>query len=250
MVNYSNPPLARLLACASTSLFAVFLTTLLAASHPMKLLSPSWQIRFSETVINNGAIALVGYLVLALAAWIDPASRKLRARFRLVGRMAIAATLGFLLLVPLYPHASWKILVDSNQYKSQQLTEVTKSLDDFNAEIKAASSNEELNTALQSFSGGWQRLPEQDLLLSTDALRERIQSRLAEREEVMRQEMRPDSLNYGPMVRNSLRIVFSCLAFAYAFGSGAIHSGFMYTFIAPVPETKIEDDSYINQIQR
>ena len=245
----SNPLLARILACASTSLFAVFLTTLLAATLPPKLLSPSWQIRFSEDVINNGTIALVGYLALALAAWIDPMSRKLRARFKLVGRMAIVATLGFLLLVPLYPHASWKTLVNNNQRKSQQLTEVTKMLDDFKAEIKAASSNEELQTAVQSSSGGLQSLSGQDLLLSTDALRERIQSRLAAREETIRQELRPESLNYRPLIRNSLRIAFSCLAFAYAFGSGAIHSSFMYTFIAPVAETKIEDDSYISNIQ-
>ena len=245
----SNPPLARILACASTSLFAVFLTTLLAATLPPKLLSPSWQIRFSESVINNGTIALVGYLVLALAAWIDPASLKLRARLKFIGRMAMVAALGFLLLVPLYPHASWKILVSSNQQKAQQLSEVSKRLADFNADLKAATSNDELQTAVQSFSGGRQRLPEQDLSLSTQALRERIHSRLAEREEVIRQELRPESLNYRPLIRSSLRIALSSLAFAFAFGSGAIHSSFMFTFIAPMAEIRIEDESYISNIQ-
>ena len=92
-------------------------------------------------------------------------------------------------------------------------------------------------------------MPEQDLLLSTQALRERIQSRLAEREELLRQELRPESLNYRPLIRSSLRIALSSLAFAYAFGSGAIHASFMFTFIAPMAEARIEDESYISKIQ-
>ena len=86
-----------------------------------KLLDPRWQLDLISNLINNGSLALVGALLIHLAIAFHPGSDRLRARYNTFRRWALAASIGFLLLIPLQMSASWK-LYSSVVGQSQQLS--------------------------------------------------------------------------------------------------------------------------------
>lgn len=93
-VGRSTAPLSRQLSRAGHGLLAVFAITAVFAALPLRLGQPAWQIQISAALINNGSIALVGMLLIALASWLAPSEPLLVRRNRLVRRLAIGAVVG------------------------------------------------------------------------------------------------------------------------------------------------------------
>lgn len=96
--------LAAVLQALSLVLLGIFLVSVLVSAWPPKLLDPNWQLGLIQNLINNGSLALIGALLTHLAMAFHPGSDRLRARHIAFRRWALAAALGFLLLIPLQEH--------------------------------------------------------------------------------------------------------------------------------------------------
>ena len=97
----TDPSFAGVLEALSLALLGIFLTAVLVSAWPPKLLDAQWHLALTADLINNGSLALVGALLTPLALAFDPSSKRLRTRNKAFHQWALAAAIGFLLLIPL-----------------------------------------------------------------------------------------------------------------------------------------------------
>lgn len=93
--------LARSLSQVGLVLFVVFGTLIAAPIAAIRLLQPVWQWQFATTLLNAASPALAGLVLLQLATVLDPADEGLLRRQRRFAALAVGASVGYLLLVPL-----------------------------------------------------------------------------------------------------------------------------------------------------
>ena len=82
-------------------LFVLFGSLVAPALFPLQWLDPAWQLRLAGTLINTAAFPLLGLALLQIAAEVGPHDPQLKNRSRLCAQRAVAAALGFLVLLPL-----------------------------------------------------------------------------------------------------------------------------------------------------
>jgi hypothetical protein len=109
--------LARGLSMAGLVLAGLYITILAGSFFPIQLLNPAWQLKIGSALINASPFPLVGLALLHLAHIVDPDDPLLAARQRLGARLAVAVSLGFLLLVPLLSLAT---VADQQQRQDAQ----------------------------------------------------------------------------------------------------------------------------------
>jgi hypothetical protein len=141
--------LAPALSATALALFLVYGLRVFAQLLPIQLLLPAWQLRVSAVLLENGLWPLLGLVLLQLAAYVDPANRRLHARWERLGRLGVIAVLGFLLLVPLQLVATARSLngLDSAQRNRQQRVEAN--LNRMRQEIRAATSLSDLQRRIR-----------------------------------------------------------------------------------------------------
>jgi hypothetical protein len=121
----------------------------LASILPPRLLDPAWQLRFTNALINNGFLALLGLALVHLAAYLDPANPHLQRRRDNFAALALAAVLGFLLLIPLQGYAVWRGIGNANSQQSSQLRQVTGRISAVRKAINSATSSQDLQRRLR-----------------------------------------------------------------------------------------------------
>jgi hypothetical protein len=146
---YAPPMLAPALSATALALFLVYGLRVFAQLLPIQLLLPAWQLRVSAVLLENGLWPLLGLVLLQLAAYVDPANRRLQARWERLGRLGVIAVLGFLLLVPVQLVATARSLngLDSAQRSRQQRVEAN--LNRLRQEIRAADSLADLQRRIR-----------------------------------------------------------------------------------------------------
>ena len=118
--------LARILSAASSCLLVVFLAAALAALLPIRFTDPTWQLGVTSSLVNNGSFALISLVLLHFAADLEPANGRWQARCTTFRQLAIAATLGFLLVVPLQAFSTWRAIAASEAATNFQQRQVTE----------------------------------------------------------------------------------------------------------------------------
>ena len=98
-VYYSSS--ARGLSLSGLVLFGLFGSIVLGSLFPIQLTAPGWQLRVSSTLINASPFPLIGLALLHLAADLNPDDVVLTRRHSAAAKLAVAVSLGFLLLAPL-----------------------------------------------------------------------------------------------------------------------------------------------------
>ncbi len=78
----------------------------ITALVPFTPLDPGWQGRLARTLLDSASLPLLSLALLPIGRWLDPADPLLKRRRRSFSRLAGAAALGFLLLVPLQVSAN------------------------------------------------------------------------------------------------------------------------------------------------
>lgn len=121
----------------------------LASILPPRLLDPAWQLRFTNALVNNGFLALLGLALVHLAAYLDPANPHLQRRRDNFAALALAAVLGFLLLIPLQGYAVWRGIGNANSQQSSQLRQVTGRISAVRKAINSATSSQDLQRRLR-----------------------------------------------------------------------------------------------------
>jgi hypothetical protein len=211
---------ARRLGPIATALFVAYAAAVLAAILPVRLMEPQWQLRFGAALVDNGSVALLGLVLLHLGALLDPEDPFLRARRDRLARWAIAAVVGFLLLIPLQAVATWQTIHAARATQGRQVEVARRRVADLKQAITSASSPQDLQTRLQSLQGPTigpaelaQPLPQlkQELLLILQRTASSIPGRIPG----------PEAADIWGLAQRSLQVGITALAFAGAFAAGA-----------------------------
>lgn len=160
-----------------------------------------------------------------LALAFDPGSDRLRARRNAFRQWALAAAIGFLLLIPLQAWAGWKLYRTVSSNLEQRSSQSARKLADLRQAIATATSTQDIQARLQQVTGNKADLsPTQlrtpidqlrrELLAGADQAANRLQQRIA-----AQSSFKPDRL-----IKLTIRSTLSALFYAacFAFLSGAL----------------------------
>lgn len=202
----------------------------LAAILPPRLLDPAWQLRFTNALINNGFLALLGLAVLHLAAYLDPANPYLIRRRDNFAALALAAVLGFLLLIPLQGYAVWRGVSNANSQQSSQLRQVTGRVSAVRDAINKSTSTQDLQGRLQAL-----RVPPlsaADLAQPLPVLRKTMLETLERTEIRAGDQLRGiQPLGLWPIIQGSIRAVLSALVLVVGFAGFSRRRGWSMTLL-------------------
>jgi hypothetical protein len=134
-------------------LFVLFGSLVAAALFPLQLLDPAWQLRLAGSLINSAAFPLLGLALLQIAAELGPHDPQLKNRARLCAQLAVAAALGFLLLLPLQTIAGLKTSRSLNTAQAARIQGAEAKLRALRQAVASAASNADLNQQLQKLEG-------------------------------------------------------------------------------------------------
>lgn len=214
---------ARRLGAIAIPLFVVFTASVLARIIPFRIVLASWQLELAASLIDAAPIALLGLILVHLAAFLDPSSPILRERKQRFSRMAMAAALGFLLLIPLNIYAVWTGLGHLEATRSRVESDAVRRIDQFRQVVRSATTPEDLQERLQSIgvpalrpSDLRQPLPrlKQQLLDNLDQARGNLEARKTSAGETLREGL-------WSLIQSVLKLVVAALALAIAFAAVA-----------------------------
>ena len=131
-------------------LMLAYLLLVLASAFPLRLLNPAWQVQFTGAIVDNAAIPLLGLTLLHLAAFFDPEDEWLQARLGWLARLAVLASLGFLLLIPLRAYNIWALTDVVGNVQERRLDEASSRLSRLREAVRSATSKEDLAVRLQA----------------------------------------------------------------------------------------------------
>ncbi len=134
-------------------LFVLFGSLVAAALFPLQLLDPAWQLRLAGSLINSTAFPLLGLALLQIAAELGPHDPQLKNRARLCAQLAVAAALGFLLLLPLQTIAGLKTSRSLNTAQAARSQGAEAKLRALRQAVASAASNADLNQQLRKLEG-------------------------------------------------------------------------------------------------
>jgi hypothetical protein len=213
------------LEAVSLAMLGIFLATVIVRAWPLKILDSQWQLGFAADLINNASLALVGALLTPLALVFHPGSERLRARRNAFRRLALAAAIGFLLLIPLQAFAGWSLYRTVTNTAEQQSSQSARKLSELRQAIATATSPQQIQAKLNQLAGPnaglsptQLRTPidqlRQELLVGADQAANRLQQRIQ-----VQASSKPDRL-----IKETIRIALSSLLYAagFAFLSGAL----------------------------
>ncbi len=219
----AGPPVAvsAVLDGAASCLFVVFAITALTLLLPLDPTNPTWQLRLVGGVIQAAPLALLGFLLLHGAAHLDP-ERSCYAQRLATGRQrALAAALGFVLLVPLQATALWKLFTADADQLAQRRASTEATFEALRSAVGEASTPKELQRDMRVLRGP--AISDEQLDQPISALRAQTLRNLARSQAVMEQQLRgPDQKGIMELVQNGIRVGVSGLAFAFAFALGAL----------------------------
>lgn len=141
------------LAGASTALFLLFITVVLPGIFPVRLLQPSWLLRFAAALATASPLALTGLALLQVAVAVSPGEEQIKKRFRLFARLAVLAALGFLILLPLQGFALLRQTAILNEVRVSRIERAEQQLNTLRGVVDSATSSEQLNIRLQEVNG-------------------------------------------------------------------------------------------------
>ncbi|MFM7547700.1 MAG: HpsJ family protein [Cyanobacteriota bacterium] len=203
------------LALALVLLFATFVLT---ALFPLMPLDPGWQRRLSGTLLDSASLPLLALALLQIAHWLDPDDPLLKRRQRSFSRLAGAAVLGFLLLVPVQISASLRLQQATNAEQSGRLALQERKLARFRQTVEQASSAEGLAGNLNQLGG--QRPAPAVLALPLPLLKDQAAASLEQLEiSIRRQRAALPSSNPLRQIPELIRPCVAALILAFAFAS-------------------------------
>ncbi|WP_156818480.1 hypothetical protein [Cyanobium gracile] len=227
------------LAVVAISLFIVYLFSVLAVILPFRLLDPLWQISAIKVATEAGSIPLIGLALLHLAAYICPDNIPVQHRQNGLARLAILASIGFLLFVPLQGYAVIKSYRIANEVSSQQQGTATQRADTVRKAIEQASSFDDLKKRLLELQRSnilrtldIERIPSIPLPL----LKQQLLAQVNQAEGQFKAAVGPlDAAAVDRITRDSLRVMVSSLAFSIAFAALAQRRNSRVPFLMELP---------------
>jgi len=224
-------PIARGVGLVGVVLIVLFLTILSTSLLPVRLLDAAWQLRVGGALINASPFPLIGFVLLHVAASLDPQDPLLVQRRRLAAQLAAVVAIGYLLLAPLLATANLQRQQNQALATSSGLRRDSERLQQMRQVVSSASSIPELEQRLAPLDGP--RLDAADRTLPLPVLRSRIASLLdqaAARLERARSSAPPAS-PWALVGDIGVRTSVACLALAAGFAGLARAPGSEFSLL-------------------
>jgi hypothetical protein len=210
---------ARLLAALSLIFLVMFVAAVVIASAPPKLLDQTWQLAVIAALINNAFLALMGVLLMILAVGFDPTSPTLRDRWKAWRPWIVAASLGFLLLIPLQAFAAWGFYTSVTLVQEKQTSQASEKLTELREAIATANTHEELQAKVQQLFGSNAGLSQAELDAPIGVLRKILLARVEQASNQLKQQIEAQvGKNPDQLMKETTRIFISAAAYAISFG--------------------------------
>ena len=205
-------------------LFVLFATLVAAALWPVQLLNPAWQLRLAGSLVNGAPFALLGLALLQIAVELGPHDPFLQRRQRLCSQLAVAAALGFLLLVPLQGVAGLQQSRSSTSAQSFRISGAERRLVALRQAVAGAASNADLNQQLQKLQGPV--LGPADLAQPLPLLKAQVAAVLDQAaQQIARERQATPPADPWRLLPELLRNGIACLALALGFAALAVRPG-------------------------
>jgi hypothetical protein len=221
----SRTGFARQLNRTGHGILALFLVSVISAVVPPRLMDPAWQLQISSTLVNNGSLALLGLMLIALASYVNPDQAEIKQRLALLRRLALIAVAGYLLLIPLQGIALWRGFHDTSQRLAIQRKGLENRLDSIARIVNQAQSAAEIQESLKKLPGAPQ-IPPQQLAEPLPQLRQRFSEGLElTRTRLRASDTKPNADAVQRLIKEGLRIATGSLALAFAFAASTAVGG-------------------------
>jgi hypothetical protein len=195
----------------------------LYASLPWRLLDPAWQLGISTTLLDNAPMPLVGLGLLHLAAFADPDNDAIQARRRSIAALAMAASIAFLLLIPLQGAAAWNTYRSATQQQTQVLRVATGKYAELRRAVAESGSVAEVQRRWQALLGARLNV---DPSLPLAKVKEEVLAIVQGSEQQLRQQQELTAAGgIRGLILRTLRGMALALAFGFGFAAGAQRPG-------------------------
>ena len=199
-----------LLALGGTANLAIYALTVLAGLLPFRPFEPIWQGTAVALCVNNGGFALMGLLLIQLAAYLDPDDADLQLRSLGIRHRAVAAALAFLLLIPLQVFASWRQVVEHDQEQARNRMAAERTFSDISRAVNSATTVPQLAGRLETLKAG--RISQQDLNRPLAELQQEVMAGIRAARLQLAERINPLSSNdIWAIVQESLRRIAMAL---------------------------------------
>lgn len=203
---------------------ALFATLVAGSLFPLKPLDPAWQSQVIGALVNSATLPLLAVALLHLGVLLDPEDPRLQERYQLFCRLAAAASLGFLLLVPLQISAGLRLQQSTGSQQIQRLDQAQRKLSQFRTALGQATSSADLSQRLQRLNGP--ALSPADLTLPLPVLKAQVTNVFNQAQSQINLERSAlpsaDPLRLLPLL---LRGSAACLALTFGFAIFALRPG-------------------------
>lgn len=225
----------------------VFFTySVVAALLPVRLLDQAWQLSLISSLVNNGPLALMGLAMVHLHAWLMESVAVVQQRRDTMARLAVAAALGFLLLVPLQVQLMLGVLQNASVLQAKRIAAIERDYRAIRGGLNSAGSTPELAQLLQQ-RGGPQLAPAL-LSLPLPELRQRLLANLtATRLQNIRRLRATARSRFWGLLTSTSRNVVCSLALATGFAAGASWPGSPLTLLEVWQEELISAAIWLQQ---
>jgi hypothetical protein len=131
----------------------LFALLVLGSLFPFQPFDAAWQIRVGAVLVNAATLPLLALVLLQLARHLEPRDPRISKRQERFAQLAIAASLGFLLLVPLQISAGLRLQSSGSAVQRSRLGRAERQLAALRQAVAQAGSNTDLGARFQALSG-------------------------------------------------------------------------------------------------
>jgi hypothetical protein len=134
---------------AGFALIVAYAITVLSAAYPLVIMQPGWMLRVCNSLRETAALPLLGASLLVIAQQCDSDMQPLARRMVFIRRVALWASVGFLLLIPLQIYAGMQLNQGRADLENRQRREIERA----GFAIQRASDEASLRQALALLPG-------------------------------------------------------------------------------------------------
>jgi hypothetical protein len=171
----SNQTLSFCLHRLGLALFLLFLINTLFGLLPLQLLTPAWQLRFTDLLLTTAPFTLLGTALVLLGERQRTSPIRPWLTARQIRKLARPAAIGFLLLLPLLLHALWLQIRTADVEAQKTIRSVERRV----TAVRMVASRSELQELSRGLPADWQPLAQAPLAENRARLLGRVEPELA-----------------------------------------------------------------------
>ncbi|MFN7898622.1 MAG: hypothetical protein ACK5N0_03005 [Synechococcaceae cyanobacterium] len=210
--------LAFRFALAGNSILVVFITVVGFSITPLKLLDPLWLAAFSEVIINNTFMAVVGLSFISLSCYFDPSNTTLISHQSRLAKLCFAVILGFCLLIPLQFYLANRTVAALQRKELYQYEATSRQIKFLAQKIQQATTFDQLQAVMKAYQAF--EIPESERAKPLESLKRFLVTQTNEALVLVKNRRRPDLIiagawqSYKSAIRNTIYSLAYILVFA------------------------------------